>query len=320
MAPANPGLKHLSNALATPDQLSNSSSAIDGVPSDLETSIRCAGAQLTQAAGVLLHLSQDIIAQAIVIFTRFWLGPDGGSLRIYSAKVCITEPLNCVFHSHLDLSIQDVSAAALYLTAKLSFQPTSPRSVLNVYTLLLSQDASPLWFVNAQGSPVQPPARESYILTEGGYQSARLVLLRIESVILRTLGFDTHVALPHTIALTYLQTLGVSKPEVARRVIEHLNTALLSPQLLYVTHQPNALAVAAIYLAAREEGVKLVDGEWWEVFDVDREELGFLVVGMRSMEGFMRSERERWTDKLIPMVVDEVEAEIERRRMMEEGE
>lgn len=82
-----PGLKHLSNALATPDQLSNSSSAIDGILSDLETSIRCAGVQLTQAAGVLLHLSQDIIAQAIVIFTRFWLGADGGSLRIYSAKV-----------------------------------------------------------------------------------------------------------------------------------------------------------------------------------------------------------------------------------------
>jgi hypothetical protein len=36
--------------------ISNSSS-IDNVPSDLETSIRCAGAQLTQAAGILLHLS-----------------------------------------------------------------------------------------------------------------------------------------------------------------------------------------------------------------------------------------------------------------------
>lgn len=224
------------------------------------------------------------------------------------------------FFSHLGLSNQDVSAAALYLTAKLSFQPTSPRSVLNVYTFLLSQDASPLWFVNPRGAPAQPPPAETYILTEGGYQSARPVLLRIESVILRTLGFDTHVALPHTIALTYLQTLGATRPAVARRVIEHLNTALLSPQLLYVTHQPNALAVAAIYLTAREEGVKLVDGEWWEVFDVDREELGFLVVGMRSTEGFVRSETERWRNKAIPMVVDEVEAEIERRQMMEEGE
>lgn len=89
------GLKHLSNALATPDQLSNSSSSIDGVPPELEVSIRCAGAQLTQSAGVLLHLSQDIIAQAIVIFTRFWLGADGGSLRIYSVKVRKFSLENC---------------------------------------------------------------------------------------------------------------------------------------------------------------------------------------------------------------------------------
>ena len=63
-----------------------------------------------------------------------------------------------------------------------------------------------------------------------------------------------------------------------------------------------------------------MDGEWWEVFDVDREELGFLVVGMRSTEGFIRAERERWSNKMIPMVKDEVDAEIERRRMMVEGE
>ncbi|EAW12807.1 putative cyclin [Aspergillus clavatus NRRL 1] len=292
-------LKHLSNTLATPEQLSNSSSAIDGVPPDLETSIRFAGTQLTHAAGVLLRLSQDIIAQAIVTFTRFWMGAEGGSLRIYSVK--------------------DVSAAALYLTAKLSFQPTSPRSVLNVYTFLLSKDASPLWFVNPRGTPDQP-SPETYTLTEGGYLTQRAVLFRIESVVLRTLGFDTHVTLPHTIALTYLQTLGVSAPAVARRVFEHLNGALLSPQLLYVAHQPNALAVAAIYLAAREVGVKLVDGEWWEVFDVDREELGFLVVGMRSMEGFARAEADKWRTRTVPVTVEEVEAEIEKRRMMEEGE
>lgn len=147
-----------------------------------------------------------------------------------------------------------------------------------------------------------------------------MVLFRTEAVILRTLGFNTHVALPHTIALTYLQTLAVSNPRVAQRVFEHLNSGLLSPQLLYVTHQPNALAVAAIYLAAREEGVKLVDGEWWEVFDVDREELGFLVVGMQSMEGFVRAEKEKWNGRLVPLSVDDVDAEIERRRMMDEGE
>jgi cyclin L len=81
------GLENLSNVLATPAQLSTSSSSLDGIASDLEASIRFSGALLTQAAGVLLRLPQEIIAQAIVIFTRFWIGTEGGSLAIYSAKV-----------------------------------------------------------------------------------------------------------------------------------------------------------------------------------------------------------------------------------------
>lgn len=87
MPPTLHRLTDLSNALATPDQLTNSSSFIDGVTPDLEASIKFAGALLTQAAGILLRLSQDIIAQAIVTFTRFWAGSEGGSLRIYSVKV-----------------------------------------------------------------------------------------------------------------------------------------------------------------------------------------------------------------------------------------
>lgn len=58
--------------------------------------------------------------------------------------------------------------------------------------------------------------------------------------------------------------------------------------MLYLTHQPNALAVASIYLAAREEGVSLPSVEWWEVFDVEREELGFLVVAFLSIEGWYK--------------------------------
>lgn len=92
-----PNLNSLSNPLATPEQLANSSSSLDGIPSDLETSIRYAGTKLTQAAGVLLRLPQDIIAQAIVIFTRFWIGPEGGSLAVHSAKACHTIPKSFIY-------------------------------------------------------------------------------------------------------------------------------------------------------------------------------------------------------------------------------
>lgn len=77
----------LANPLATVAQLETSASQLDGVPTDLEDSIRFAGARLTQAAGILLRLPQEVIAQAIVVFTRFWVGPDGGSLAESDADV-----------------------------------------------------------------------------------------------------------------------------------------------------------------------------------------------------------------------------------------
>lgn len=85
-------LTFISNPLATPTQLSNSASQLDGVPPDLEASIRYACVKLTQAAGILLRLPQDIIAQAIVIFTRFWIGSEGGSLMVHSAKAEPAQP------------------------------------------------------------------------------------------------------------------------------------------------------------------------------------------------------------------------------------
>jgi hypothetical protein len=114
-----------------------------------------------------------------------------------------------------------------------------------------------------------------------------------------------HVALPHPLAITYLQALDVfgtsqlsgTGPRVAKRAVEYLNTALLSPQMLYLTHQPTALATAAIYLAARDVGAKLPGVEWWEVFDTDREDLGFLALGMKSLEGWVRTLGEVWGDR-----------------------
>lgn len=216
---------------------------------------------------------------------------------------------------------QDVSAASLYMAAKISASPQSARAVLNVYSYLLSL-APPRFPVRVLSSTATEKAElESCYLSEGDYQSARNILFQTESIILRSLSFDTHVVLPHRLALTYLQTLGVlpSTPsskskELAKRTLAHLNTALFSPQLLYLTHQPSTLAVAAIYLAAREVGVKLSRWEWWEIFDVDREELGFSVVGLQSCEGWIAEERKRWMDSNCPLTVQDLQAELDKRR------
>lgn len=187
---------------------------------------------------------------------------------------------------------QDVSAAALYLIAKVGPSPVTPRDIALVYTYLLSPSSS---FLLPPSSPPPPNDPPSYHLSDAAYQSFHTRLLALEARLLYALAFDTHVALPHPLAITYLQALdflGLRKETVARRAVEYLNTALLSPQMLYLTSQPNALAVAAVYNAARDVGGKMPECEWWEVFDVEREELGFLVMGMRSLEVWAGKMRE----------------------------
>lgn len=309
-------LLSLSNPLATLEQLSNSSSQLDGVPSNLESSVRFAGVQLTQAAGILLRLPQEVIAQAVVIFTRFYVGPDGGSFLINAAQVDICPVPN--FPIIIDSAQQDVSAASLYMMAKLSAHVQSPRSVLNVYAYLLSKK-SHLSDPKSSLASESMPDPENYYLTEGAYMVARSTLYQTEAIVLRALSFVTRVVAPHHLALTVLQTMGVLPVSptntfraLAARTIAHLNTALFSPQLLYLTHQPIALAVAAIYLSAKEVGVKLPASEWWEVFDVDREELGFLVLGFGSCGNWVDEETRKWAVPSLLTVAD-VEEQLKQR-------
>lgn len=211
--------------------------------------------------------------------------------------------------------IQDVAAAALYLTAKPSAQPVSARQILTSFEYLSSLAPGKM-----SSNDTDSKLATSWHLSEGRFEAQRQSLYEIEARILRVLGYQTHVALPHTLCINYLQTLdtfqsGAGKI-VVRAAFAHLNSALLSPQLLYLTHQPSALATAAIYLAARETNIKLPETEWWEVFDVDREELGFLVVALRSIEGFALAEMANWGRRRVPLTVEDLRAELERAQIL----
>ncbi|UKZ73781.1 hypothetical protein TrVFT333_001433 [Trichoderma virens FT-333] len=256
----------LANPLATPSQLYRRASS-STLPRDLDEAVLVATQCLTQAAGRLLQLPQSATAQANVLLARYWL----------------TE-------SPMAHEFSDVSAATVYLVSKLGPLPRSPRDVSNVYAYLSSANSA--LFPTGE-LPKDDP--RTYYQTEADYYAFQQRMLGLEARILQSLSFDTHVSLPHPLAITYLQTLDFlsqSRTTVSLRTIQYLNTALLSPQMLYVTHQPNALATAAIYNAARDLGAKMPEHEWWEVFDVDREELGFLVVAMRSVEGWMQKLRD----------------------------
>ncbi|OIW28438.1 hypothetical protein CONLIGDRAFT_376490 [Coniochaeta ligniaria NRRL 30616] len=245
-------MAHLTNPLATPDQLYRRSQ-FSALPADLQDIIFFQSQLLTQAAGLLLQLPQSVTAQANVLLARFWL----------------VEPL-------LSQEFSSLSAAVLYLAAKLGPAPASPRNIANVYTYLLSP-YSPLFRepVSSQtSSQIKPPDDTgSYTPSEPAYQAFHTTLLALEARILYTLAFDTHVALPHPLAVTYLQALDffalptqAEKNALGSLAVAYLNTALLSPQQLYATHQPPALAVAAVYNAARDVGAKMPECAWWRLW------------------------------------------------------
>lgn len=242
---------------------------------------------LTQSAGVLLRLPQEIIATSIIILQRY-----------------LTTDLTSEWHQDTsdkgqkftsDSYLIKASSASIYLSAKQSFYPLSPRSIINVYALLTSPNSPlPSPYEQSSPSPEHPIDPHAHYISEGTYTHHQQNLFTTERQILTALSYTTKVVTPYTLALTYLLSLSSATPTLSERVISHLNAALLSPQLLYLTHQPHAIAVAAIYFAARELGVNLVDEEdvaWWEVFDVGREELGFLVLAMGSSDGFVEGWR-----------------------------
>jgi len=62
--------------------------------------------------------------------------------------------------------------------------------------------------------------------------------------------------------------------------------------------------------------VKLPEDDWWEVFDTDRETLGFLVAAMVSMSDFARAEAKKWTIEGVPLNVEGLEKELKRQEKM----
>ncbi|CCX05682.1 Similar to Cyclin-L1-1; acc. no. Q9AS36 [Pyronema omphalodes CBS 100304] len=280
----------LTNPLATPTQLSTSPSFLDGVPSDLEASLLWASCTLIQSAGILLRLPQPTIATATILLQRFYL-----------------------IRSFLSFPPLQSCHAALYLASKLTEHPIKPKKILAV-TTYLTRVASP--------SPISPPGSpsssseevdpESYYIEPTALHYSIQGLLNTETEILKALSFQTHCSLPYSLVVTYLQALDCLEKPVVKKAMAYLNDALVSNCRVYLTHQPNALAVAAIYLAAREEGKKLPE-EWWMVFDADREDLGFLCVAILGVEEEVRRRREEWSGVGGVWLKEEVEREVKRR-------
>jgi hypothetical protein len=239
------------NALATSSQLNCSPSRRDSIPKSLELRQRFLGANLITEAGILLAVDQLTISRAIVLFQRFFTV---SSLRIYS--------------------IRQISGASLLLSSKLpSGNPVKPVHICHVLNYIIDRPYL-LADTRHQGKHVDyPPNAE-------GIMSQAQELAEGEMEILAALSFDTKVVLPYSLAMSYLQVLGLgSNDRMCGLTWTLVNDAIRCCPYLMITHQPNVVAVGCIVVAAAQLNLVVSEQDgWWEIFDVDSEDMGHCMV------------------------------------------
>ncbi|WFC97631.1 hypothetical protein MYAM1_000350 [Malassezia yamatoensis] len=261
------------NCLATEAQASLKPTCLDGVPSDLEYSLCAYGCRIIQQAGILLRLPQRAMSTAQVLFQRFWF--------VSSMK---------------QFDELDIAMGSILLASKIQEVPARIRDVHLVFDFLEQYERYKAR--HASDGPTSPrgpkktkePPNFHYkpFASHGNiYYDAKDALVIAEMQLLKRLGFDVQVNLPHAIMINYMQVLGVVEKEidalgtrkkVAQLAWNYLNDALQSP--VYCLFPPHVIACASIYLLTVDSvhfheplALPMQPAPWWTLFDVDRDEL-----------------------------------------------
>ncbi|KAK9454480.1 cyclin-like protein [Dipodascopsis uninucleata] len=251
-------LSRIAHSLATADQI-NQANTRGLSASDVDT-LHYTGASLAMMAAAVMGIrTPRVISTAATLFHRFH------TLRGF-----------------FDHAIGRTAAACLFIACKACEITVTPTEILAAFSVAM-QDT------------VADPALS--VVKTDSTSSFSASLYEAELQVLTSLAFDTHVVCAHTLLLEYVNMLALDSDKdrlekLVSRAWRHVNDALLSR--IPVVHQPNVIAITALWLAARETNVELLDGEpWWTAFDVDTEDMGHMVLLLRSLYHTAIAEQQR---------------------------
>lgn len=189
------------NCLATVAQAKQKPSWVDGIPPDLEEELCVFGCQQIQQAGILLHLPQVAMGCAQVLFQRFWFV---SSMRQFS--------------------MMDIAMGAVLLASKLAEDPLRLRDVLLVFDYLEQRARHVAHHVpgprlresqqSSSAAHILPFTYKPSGYYSDAYYDAKDAIVVAEMQILKRLGFDVQVTLPHALMINYLQILGIVDHEL----------------------------------------------------------------------------------------------------------
>ncbi|XP_042557863.1 cyclin-L2 isoform X2 [Dipodomys spectabilis] len=260
----------LENCLLPDDKLRFTPSMSSGLDTDTETGLRVVGCELIQAAGILLRLPQVAMATGQVLFQRFF----------YTKS----------FVKH---SMEHVSMACVHLASKIEEAPRRIRDVINVFHRLRH--------LREKKKPVP-------LLLDQEYVNLKNQIIKAERRVLKELGFCVHVKHPHKIIVMYLQVLECERNQhLVQTAWNYMNDSLRTD--VFVRFQPESIACACIYLAARTLEIPLPNRpHWFLLFGATEEEIQEICLKILQL----------YTRKKVDLT--HLEGEVEKRRhAMEEA-
>ncbi|OXB60978.1 hypothetical protein ASZ78_001243 [Callipepla squamata] len=225
----------LENCLLPEHTLRFTPSMSSGLDPDTETELRVTGCELIQAAGILLRLPQVAMATGQVLFQRFF----------YTKS----------FVKH---SMEHVSMACVHLASKIEEAPRRIRDVINVFHRLRH--------LREKKKPVP-------LILDQEYVNLKNQIIKAERRVLKELGFCVHVKHPHKIIVMYLQVLECERNQhLVQTSWNYMNDSLRTD--VFVRFQPESIACACIYLAARTLEIPLPNRpHWFLLFGTTEEEI-----------------------------------------------
>eukprot|EP00871_Galdieria_phlegrea_P001455 jgi/Galph1/230/GphlegSOOS_G4898.1 len=225
------------------EQASSTPSRHDQITEEQEFLQRVYGCELIQECGILLRLSQVVMATGQVFFHRFY-------------HRCSLGKFNHIW----------MAAAALFLACKVEEQLRRLREVVTVVYYCFTKRESKLGkLLDAYGAQ--------------GYEW-KMEVVKAERFLLKELGFHTGVEHPHKFILVYLNTLrshsGIDTQDenwksLLQRSWNYANDMLRTDLCCRVP--PEYIACGCIYLAANDCDIVLSEGriKWWQVFGVEED-------------------------------------------------
>ncbi|OXB78155.1 UNVERIFIED_CONTAM: hypothetical protein H355_007297 [Colinus virginianus] len=155
-------------------------------------------------------------------------------------------------------SMEHVSMACVHLASKIEEAPRRIRDVINVFHRLRH--------LREKKKPVP-------LILDQEYVNLKNQIIKAERRVLKELGFCVHVKHPHKIIVMYLQVLECERNQhLVQTSWNYMNDSLRTD--VFVRFQPESIACACIYLAARTLEIPLPNRpHWFLLFGTTEEEI-----------------------------------------------